>query len=116
MDALATRSTAPAVLAVTRLDVNRKGHFVPNAAAAEVFDSYYAAYPNASDDVVRGRIVLALLDGLTPRAADEAIGVLDRWQAARDAANQLGADASAAERAAARDAELGADLARALSR
>lgn len=109
---------APAapVLAASTLRVAPDGSFVPNAAAAALFASYYAAHPNSSDELVRGHIVLALLDGLPARAADEAILVLDRWRAARSAELALGPEASDSARRAARDAELGAELARALSR
>ncbi|MEE3330588.1 MAG: hypothetical protein VX246_06935, partial [Myxococcota bacterium] len=78
------------LLHVSSLDVAPDGHFAPTRAAAALFESYYTAYPHSSDDVVRGRIVLELLDGLTPRAADEAISVLDRWRAARAAELALG--------------------------
>jgi len=109
---------APAapVLAASTLRVAPDGSFVPNAAAAALFASYYAAHPNSSDELVRGHIVLALLDGLPARAADEAILVLDRWRAARSAELALGPEASAQARRAARDGELGAELARALAR
>jgi hypothetical protein len=86
---VASRSVAaidaptPEVLPMSRLSVDRDGHFADTPAAVDVFDSYYRSYPTSSDEVVRGRIVLALLDALPPRAADEAISALDEWRAAR---------------------------------
>jgi hypothetical protein len=89
-----TRSLAGApempaeLLPVSRLQVDSDGHFALTASTPEFFDTYYRMYPSSSDEVVRGRIVLALLDGLPPRAADEAITALDEWRAARVAAAQ----------------------------
>ena len=70
---------------VSRLKVDSEGHFVVTASATDFFDSYYRTYSSSSDEVVRGRILLALLDGLPPRAADEAMSALDEWRAARTA-------------------------------
>ena len=117
-ESLAPRSSEPVaeLLRASSLDVGPDGHFAPTRAAAAFFESYYSAYPHSSDDVVRGRIVLELLDDLTPRAADGAISALDRWRAARAAEQALGVGASGAEREQARNAELGAELARAFAR
>ncbi|MEZ4215838.1 MAG: hypothetical protein R3E88_05120 [Myxococcota bacterium] len=114
--AVSAPADVPPPLAASTLRVAPDGRFVPNAAAAAFFASHYAANPSSSDELVRGHIVLALLDSLPARAADEAIAVLDRWRAARAAELALGPDADERARREARAKELGPELARALSR
>lgn len=97
-----------------RLRVDADGHFVATPEARALFEDFHDRYAGRGDAVIRGRILLHLLDSLPPRAADEAIDVLDRWEALRRAENGDDAPADEAARIALRREILGDALATAL--
>jgi hypothetical protein len=92
------------------LKVSAEGRFIPNESARRLFESYYTRFSQQSDDLVRGRVVLHVLDTLPPRAADQAIEVLDRWRRARNAVRALEEDAPVEELRVLRRTALGPEL------
>ncbi len=71
------------------LRVDADGHFVPDPRALALMDYFFAASGEEPLDVIRGRIVREILARLEFPAAQEAIHVLDRYIAYRQAARDL---------------------------
>ena len=87
----AAHAPLPASLAGTAVDggftIDGAGHFVPDSNARRVFDYFFSAGGEESQEVLRGRILLhAVNSGLTDRAIAEIAAVLDRYIADQAAA------------------------------
>lgn len=87
----ASRAPPPASLAGTMVDgsitLDVAGHFVADKNALRLFEYFFSADGEESQDVLRGRILLhALRTGLSEAATAEVAAVLDRYLTYRDAA------------------------------
>ena len=82
----ASRSAPPELLqgpGVGGLEADERGRFRPDAETLRLFEFFFLACSAEPVDVVRGRIVLRILDTLPETAQAEAVAALDRYLALR---------------------------------
>ncbi|MCY1017384.1 lipase secretion chaperone [Pyxidicoccus sp. MSG2] len=71
------------------LRVDAEGHLVLSADVRLLFDYYLSATGEEPPEVIRARILAALREKLPPRAAEEAVRLLDDYRAYREATRAL---------------------------
>jgi len=97
----AAHAPLPPSLVGTAVDggftIDGRGHFVPDRNALRVFDYFFSARGEESQEVLRGRILVhAMNNGLADSTVAEIASVLDRYIAYRDTARAALATGSVA--------------------
>jgi hypothetical protein len=85
------------------LETDAAGHLVVGPRVMALFDYFFSATGEESEDVIRERIAALAAERLSEPALGEALDLLDRYEAYREAGRRLGVapGASAADRLAA---------------